>query len=97
MLIGRPEPLFVCLLALAVLAVVGLTVGFTTTPPRPQIRRFVTAGITVTWVVVSGMSVGVAVGALMPRLIVVPLFVLAGRHLLVRNAHEAACYELSGD
>lgn len=77
MLAGRPEPPFLGLLAVGLLAVIALTAGLSAELAPWRFRRWVGVGVAASWVVLTGVLVGTAAGSLLPKTYVVLLFVPA--------------------
>jgi outer membrane protein assembly factor BamB len=77
MLAGWPESTYLGLLVVGLLAVIALTTGLSVELAPWRFRRWVGIGVAASWVVLTGVLIGMAAGSLIPKTYVVLLFVPA--------------------
>jgi outer membrane protein assembly factor BamB len=77
MINGRPKPLYVVMLVAGVAAVMSTTSGLSQRLRSPRLDRIVLRGVAACWIVGISIAMWFVVGRLLPKFIVVPLFMLA--------------------
>jgi outer membrane protein assembly factor BamB len=78
MLAGRPEPLALALFGGSLAGVLLLTAGLARPSLSPRGRRLIAGGVLGSWVVTDAVLIGLFSGALLPKVVVVSLFVASG-------------------
>lgn len=79
---GRPELLYVGLLAGGLLGVIGLTAGLSTALDRPRLARLVSWAVPLSWLATIGALVFLMTGTLIPRPLIFLLFIPASLWVL---------------
>ena len=77
MIEGRPEPAFVLLVLAGIGLVNALTAGLSARLKSPWLDRFVIYGVPALWILIVGAAIWVYTGRQLPKLVIVPAFVLA--------------------
>lgn len=77
MIDGRLKPRFVVMLVVGIAAVMSTTAGLSASLRSPRLDRWIVRGVPACWTISIFGAMWFVTGPLMPRLIVVPLFVLA--------------------
>lgn len=77
MIQGRPELKFLALAMAEIGLVIALTAGLSSRLNSPRLDRAVVRGVPALWILIVGIAIWVYSGRQLPRLVIVPAFVLA--------------------